>query len=381
MIFPLYVGKPTKQLSVSDSLMQADLLESIIDSTQIDSLQQAVAMADSLLPLTGKQADSVFSAKHKPVNLRLFYEVDSTQRLLRAEVTKPGLLRFAFRYDARAVQVEPMEALPDSLHLLRQYSKNADTLWWYFRPGVLDTIRLTVVYDTLIHDTLQLAMQPRQAATQQRGRKESSTETGLNFTTAVQGRRLDIGKPLIFHFSEPVIHYQMRDSSRFIAGEDTLYNSLAFVKHDSIGLQYRLDWPSFEPEKSYGLLFPDSVFFGLNGNINDTTALNFRIPGLSDYGNLIVDLSIPEGESLILQLLTTQEAILEERLIEKSGRQSWELIKPGKYKLKAIHDRNGNSRWDTGKLSQKLQPEKVSYFSKEIEIRANWDLEESWEIQ
>lgn len=381
MIFPLYVGKPTKQLSVSDSLMQADLLESIIDSTQIDSLQQAMAMADSLLPLTGKQADSVFSAKHKPVNLRLFYEVDSTQRLLRAEVTKPGLLRFAFRYDARAVQVEPMEALPDSLHLLRQYSKNADTLWWYFRPGVLDTIRLTVVYDTLIHDTLQLAMQPRQAATQQRGRKESSTETGLNFTTAVQGRRLDIGKPLIFHFSEPVIHYQMRDSSRFIAGEDTLYNSLAFVKHDSIGLQYRLDWPSFEPEKSYGLLFPDSVFFGLNGNINDTTALNFRIPGLSDYGNLIVDLSIPEGESLILQLLTTQEAILEERLIEKSGRQSWELIKPGKYKLKAIHDRNGNSRWDTGKLSQKLQPEKVSYFSKEIEIRANWDLEESWEIQ
>jgi hypothetical protein len=47
--------------------------------------------------------------------------------------------------------------------------------------------------------------------------------------------------------------------------------------------------------------------------------------------------------------------------------------------IKAVFDRNRNGRWDTGKFSRKLQPEKVRYYEKVIEVRANWDIDESWE--
>jgi len=48
--------------------------------------------------------------------------------------------------------------------------------------------------------------------------------------------------------------------------------------------------------------------------------------------------------------------------------------------LKVIFDRNGNGRWDTGDYLKKQQPERVMYFPKTIEIRANWDQEEQWEL-
>jgi len=71
---------------------------------------------------------------------------------------------------------------------------------------------------------------------------------------------------------------------------------------------------------------------------------------------------------------------MEEQIVTKSGKVKFEYIMPGKFKIKVITDRNRNQRWDTGNYRKKLQPESVNYFSKTIEIRANWDVEESWEL-
>ena len=63
-----------------------------------------------------------------------------------------------------------------------------------------------------------------------------------------------------------------------------------------------------------------------------------------------------------------------------SGKVKFEYLLPGKYKIKIIKDRNHNGKWDTGNYRLKLQPEEVVYFPKEIEIRANWDVEENWAL-
>jgi len=56
------------------------------------------------------------------------------------------------------------------------------------------------------------------------------------------------------------------------------------------------------------------------------------------------------------------------------------LPNPGFYKIKAIFDERTNRRWDTGDYLKNLQPERVTYFPAEIQIRANWDVEETWVI-
>ncbi|MDP2236062.1 MAG: Ig-like domain-containing protein [Bacteroidales bacterium] len=366
LVVPEYVGSYDTQKS--------DL--AFVDTVGADGIKtEAEAYA-----LSGKLADSIFVSKHKKHQISLFYEVDSTQRLLRAEAVRNGLLRFAFRYPAANVEIEPLEALPDTLGLLKHYSKKKDTVHWYFRDNVLDSMKIAVRFDTLINDTLNISLRPRAAVTPQRGRREEIKAGVLAYSTRIAGRRLDYGQKLIFTFNEPVIHYQMRDSSRFIAKDDTLYNSVEFLKYDSIGLQYVLNVPDFEFDGGYSLLAPDSIFFGLNGNVNDTIALAFKVPALTDYGNLFLKINPEITGQMIIQLLNPKEDVLEERIVNGSTELAFEHMKPGKYKFKAIHDRNGNGRWDTGDLVKGLQPEKVYYYSKELEIRPNWDLEEEWDL-
>ena len=81
----------------------------------------------------------------------------------------------------------------------------------------------------------------------------------------------------------------------------------------------------------------------------------------------------------IVQLLNEKESMVyEEQIITGSGKISFNFMPPGKYKLKAINDRNKNKHWDTGNYKLNLQPEEVIYLPKIIEIRANWDVEETW---
>jgi hypothetical protein len=56
------------------------------------------------------------------------------------------------------------------------------------------------------------------------------------------------------------------------------------------------------------------------------------------------------------------------------------MLNPGKYTARIILDSNRNGRWDTGRYLKGLQPEKVLIFSKDINLKANWEVEEPWEI-
>ncbi|NVK03536.1 MAG: Ig-like domain-containing protein [Flavobacteriia bacterium] len=55
-------------------------------------------------------------------------------------------------------------------------------------------------------------------------------------------------------------------------------------------------------------------------------------------------------------------------------------IEPQKYHVRVIYDRNGNGKWDTGGYFNRTQPERVIYLDKTIELRANWEIDETWII-
>jgi hypothetical protein len=374
---------PGEAIAYADSMIKPEFIKPpVIDTlVKIDSL--TVQPVDSLLEISDKKPeinrDSLIQMTDNSRFLYLFNEVDSTQKLLRAELTKAGLITFAFRYPARDILVESMHPLPDSFQLLKYYSKNADSLYWYFSQHVLDSLTIHVTHDTLINDTINMSLTPR-AKPVKRGSKKDVVSDALQFTSTAKNKKLDLDKPLILNFEEPVMNYQMRDTNRFISNKDTLYNQLSFTKLDSIGLHYRLN-EEFEAGGSYDISVPDSVFFGFSGKKNDTILISFKVPTLEDYGKLIVELQLDSAEKLIVQLINPKELVLEEKVVINSGKVIFSNLTPGKYKIKAIQDRNGNGRWDTGNYLQKIQPERVLYFTKELDIRANWDFEEEWDLR
>ncbi|MBU1368328.1 MAG: Ig-like domain-containing protein [Bacteroidetes bacterium] len=376
LIKPVY-----QKMTVYDSLL---LLSDSLKLTQNDSMwrdDSLMMIGDSLLVAADSLRNDSLPPLESALDLQLFMfeEQDSVQRLLRTELIRKGLLRFAFRYPVRDLIIEPMRPLPDSFNLIDYYSAAHDTLFWYFNPTISDSLFLTIRQDTVLQDTIQLSLAEKKSQTSKRKNDEEEKPARLSIQHNAKGRKIDLPKQLRISFDEPVTHLKMRDTSWFIINQDTLLNQIRFVQSDSIGLNYTLD-TLLTAESSYTILLPDSVFFGYSGKTNDTTLISFSVPAEDQYGHLYLDFTVPDTNyNYILQLLSNKEQLLNQRIVNKSQMLHYPYLTLAKYLLKIIQDSNKNGRWDTGDYLKKQQPELVNYFPKEIEIRANWDFEESWE--
>ena len=308
-----------------------------------------------------------------------FLEEDSIQRLLKKEVPEEGVLRFAFRYPAKDVKIEILETLPDTFAVFPTHSMNYDTITWYFSPNK-DSLSLAINYDTLINDTSAMSLKVRK--TNNRRNKKEVTVKSLNVATNVSGGKLAPEQNLILSFKEPVTDVVMRDTSWYIVDKDTIINDLHFEKIDSFGLKYKLD-KTFEPEKSYKIIIPDSVFFSFKGLTNDTTEIMFKVPALSEYGNIFVTVEKPDDvPQVIVELLDERDKLVRRHIITTTSKVDFKYLSPKKYKLKALFDRDGNERWSPGDFGKKQLPEEVFYHKDVFDVKANWDidLEEVWKF-
>lgn len=385
LVKPVYV-KPKPAADTTSLLFnQSDLLsvDSIFYQPEIDenTIVQAedtlLAVSDSLL----NTQDSLEKSLPQAMDLELFMYIkqDSVQRLLKTELVREGVLRFDFRYPAKNVVVEPLEMLPDSFQMMPVYTQNCDTLFWYYTTNILDSLKINLRCDTIFNDTLNLAIKPRQTVKHRRQENDTTVVVKrLKIKDNTKGRKLDVGKQLVLTFDEPIVNFQMRDTNWYITKEDTIFNNLIFEKTDKYGFKYTLKG-DYNPESDITIIFPDSVFYGFNAITNDTTKLSFRIPSVEEYGNLYIDIQ-PKTitHPYIIQLMNDKEKVLEQRIINESDELEFLYLTPAKYKLKVIFDSNSNGRWDIGNFMKKIQPEKVLYFDKILDIRANWDFEETW---
>ena len=58
------------------------------------------------------------------------------------------------------------------------------------------------------------------------------------------------------------------------------------------------------------------------------------------------------------------------------GNYSFYNLIPDKYTVRIIIDENNNFEWDTGNYLKKIQPEKVIYLASDLDLRANWEINE-----
>lgn len=351
---------PNEEIAFLDSLVRPIIPKAmtINDSIAIDSLN------------VDKKIEKI------DLTLYSFIKEDSIQKLLKKGIVEEGLLQFVFSYPAQDVKIEVMETLPDSFSIFPTHSINYDTISWYYTTNK-DSLYLAINYDTLISDTTRISLK---TAKNERRKKDEEIIKRLSIKNNISGSKLKPEQDLLLTFKEPVTNINMRDTNWFITSKDTIFNALSFVRTDSFGLRYKLN-ETFVPEESYKIIIPDSVFFSFSGTTNDTTMISFSVPSIEEYGNLYVNVDIPEGvPQIIMELLDEGDKLVEKQIITSDGKVSFLYLSPKKYKLKAILDKDANGRWSPGDFGKKILPEPVYYHKDVFEIKANWDidLEETW---
>ena len=132
-------------------------------------------------------------------------------------------------------------------------------------------------------------------------------------------------------------------------------------------------------DKKY-LFIADSAALGsIFGENIDSTGIKFTVRNSESYSKLTLNITGYEG-GRIVQLLDKSEKLIGERYMEKDGKILFPLLDNGDYRIRVVYDLNGDRKWTTGDFSRGLQPEPVSYYPAEINIKVGWDAIQDWDI-
>ena len=307
--------------------------------------------------------DTITLPTDSTYTLRLFREIRDFD-VVQPSLASGNCIRFGYFGADEKLEIKPLTALPDTLSYLLRKEHERDTLNFWFTPPMPDSIVFEVRSDARnFIDTFTV-----------KTRNLGPDSLSLNPS---HSRRINLQDQFSVRANTPLIK---ADTSRIsIMDQDSI----------AIGFQARLDSLtnalSFdflkEANSSYTIqMLPETVsdFFG---STNDTLFYTIATGSLADYGNLTMNLTGQVESPVILQLTNDRGDLLREVIRDSLGRVEFNTLDPSIYRVRAIFDANRNGKWDTGSYLKKTQPERVVYYRQTIDVRANWELEQTFNLE
>jgi hypothetical protein len=303
----------------------------------------------------------------------------------------PEKLEFIFnRLPYDSFKITPLNFHKENWLLPDLAEKNDTMVFWITDTTVVhnDTLKLNITYsikdslDRLIPrtDTISLTYKKPSGKKSRGETPQASANTFVISASTGANPVLDLNGKLFLMFSHPVLFIDKNKIS-FFKKEEEKQTPVSFtIAHDSIFLRKYVINFKMEPNYGYILTADSLAFTSIYQQVNDSTTFTFKTQEDDYYGTIKLTLSNVK-EQMIVQLLDEKENIISQKITDKDQLIIFDFLPPGKFRIRAIYDRNRNKVWDTGNYAKKLQPEKVLYFEKVMPVKSNWDNEETWELE
>lgn len=380
-------GNPTEDIAFLDSIIvpsigsreAADTVYN--DLNEIDTIMRATRPAyfpnDILLSMFNEDRKSQYLAN----NLR----VDSTRISLTfaaASDTLPSL------------SIVGRNDVPDQWYTLERSQTN-DTLTYWIRPPHLvsaDTLMVATTYlrtDTASNlswgtDTLKFTFQ-RQKAKKKKKNEETDSLEQIRFMELhpLANGTQEVYAPLLLQTGTPIERYSREafHLQRKLQSDTTFYPAeiKSIALRDSTlsrrDLMLKVDW---EPGAAYKLAVDSLAMTDIYGLQTKPLKVDFNVRKMEEYGNIVFNIPAVRDSAIVELLDGTEKIVL--RAPVKSHRAELLNLLPGKYYARLFIDRNGNGKYDTGNYDMHLQPEETVYYPGAINLKKNWDVEQTWDI-
>lgn len=365
---------------ISPSTMAVEVTDTFTDAAGNDSLVTRPATRflpdDILLTWFNENYKPLYLVKHeRPDARRLTLEMSTRSDSL-PQLTLLNTVRAGARLDREAVL---------------QSSPGLDSLTYWLRDTTLigsDTLKIAARYlhtDTLDNitfttDTLTFAL--RQPKKKKKRDEETDSVPKLEFVNiGISSRQpQDLNMPLLFETSTPTASI---DSAGFRIEElvDSVWMPVAAKipsPPDSLQPMRLLTEMTWKPKTKYRVTIDSLAVTDIYGNHNRPFVQEVSTHAIEDYAALFFNIGDLGPDSAIVELLTSDKPVRLEPV--RNGVATFEYVTPGAYYARLFIDRNHNGRWDTGSVADTLQPEDVFYFSKKLNLKKNWDVEQQWNI-
>ena len=289
--------------------------------------------------------------------LSLFKEVPQTQA---SRPFQSGEQRISIGYQGEkdSIQVTPLPPFPADWKWVVEKEPTKDTLWLWYHPKVEDSLKLIVKSnraDTTKVNLRKMKSEKWKITPEFKGISPTEEEIVLSSNTPIRA------------FNKEAIKLIVAKDSTEVGFEPI------FTPNTS---QITFKVKVKEGEKYLFKAF--NAFENFFGQKSDTLQESFSAKKAEDFGSLKLTFKDNVSLPFIIEL-TDKDAkkVLYEQYVEQtSPTYNFPFVKAGNYRLRVIEDRNRNRKWDTGNFLGHLLPEPVHYFAKEIELRANWEVEQ-----
>ena len=195
----------------------------------------------------------------------------------------------------------------------------------------------------------------------------------------VKSGTIDVGDSIILKFDAPIAHIDQSKVHLDIK-RDTLWVPIQAAPlqplNDMDPMRYWLPFTTL-PDSTYRLTIDSAAVASVYGLHNDRLSKDLKVRGLEEYANVYFKVNYT-GKAFV-ELMTSGEKVVRTAPV-RNGAFELLNVPPGTYYLRLTIDLNGNGKWDTGNYLNHLQPEEVYYYPKKMRLRANWDIDESWNI-
>ena len=309
--------------------------------------------------------DSIVSLpKDSIINLRLFKE-ETPIIWDKPHFINSEKIGFGYYGKLDLGKIHLISKIPDSVNYLFTKQQDKDTLYFWLSKNSIDSLE----FNLKEIDTIK-------ALTVKFDRTKDSLIDSLNITSITKSV---IGLKERFKLSSNLPVREITDSLIFIRDIDSIlipFKSSINNNLDEISLDFDI-----RPQDEYSIYLLPNAIVDLRDGTNDTLGFTTLTQSLEDYGNVSLNVIRDTESEYILQMINSNNEIVREyNRISIDGIFNFELITPGKYIFRMIKDDNGNKIWDTGNYLKRVQPEAVYYSNFELDIRANWDFNETFNL-
>lgn len=306
--------------------------------------------------------DTISLPRDSVVNkeLVLFKELQPYKFKRGKEVTK-GRIQFGFEGEKTKMKVNLLSEVPENFKAFTQFEKEKDTLNYWFTPIEQDSLNF-IVSNTNIKDTTTVFLRKKKI-------------DSLNVLASASGN-LHLNDTLFFKTNNPIV--KIDDTKFSLVDKDTLAVKFQ-LKKETIN-KYAFLFNK-EPSNKYTVKVLPNAFTDIYNTTNDSISLALRTKAIDDYGSIILEIENQTESPIILELLSKSKEVVSKKYIKDLNKVEFSLLEPQTYTVRAIIDTNKNNKWDTGDFLQKFQPEQIIYFDKELKIRANWVVNETFTIK
>ncbi|MCQ2325757.1 MAG: hypothetical protein MJZ58_06160, partial [Paludibacteraceae bacterium] len=214
---------------------------------------------------------------------------------------------------------------------------------------------------------------PRLTEKLMKERRDQWENRKVKVTSNAKGN-FGIDLPVILTFDMPIDSIQ-EDSITLWRKQDTVYLPLEYQLRpmDDIGLKYEVVYP-WKSEEAYEIRIDSAAVRDVYGKVNNKSVVQFKLRSVEEYSTLLVYVNESDAP-LRMQLLEKDKVVREEPV--KDGKAYFIHIEPKTYTIRIYKDRNNDGLWTTGDWLLKRQPEEVFNYEKELNLKANWDFEET----